>query len=331
MRQPPVIIVQLVHIQGPLKGNIQEFAGEKISIGRHPSNLLQFPIDVTMVSRHHAEIIREGNRFKLLDLSTNGTFVNGKRVKETYLKSGDVLTFAEGGPKVSFLTQIKEGQRPAESDLPHQPSPPPAKPPYSPAKPPYSPERLPYSSKRPEGPPRPSSVREEPALPAGQPSARPQPESSVGQDVAVQKVKVPLVIQYGPTLRSFKEVPVTMGRGPDCDFRLDHQGIFDRQAQIFFSQDQYWAKDLTGRGLILINRQPVHLQSPLHPDDELALSSEGPVFRFLGGGRLLEIQEPSPESFEEDQARSQEYIKEDAPEKKEMGGALSILKKFLKR
>jgi len=168
-------------------------------------------------------------------------------------------------------------------------------------------------------------------MPVDQSAARLKPESSVGKDMAVQKVKVPLVIQYGPTLRSFKELPVTMGRGPDCDFRLDQQGIFDRQAQIFFSQDQYWAKDLTGRGLILINRQPVHLQSPLHPDDELALSSEGPVFRFLGGGRLLEIQEPSPEPSEEVQAQRQEYIKEDAPEKKEMGGPLSILKKFLKR
>ena len=54
------------------------------------------------MSRKHAEIIREGNRFKLVDLSANGTFVNGKRVKEVYLKDGDVLTFAEGGPKVSF-------------------------------------------------------------------------------------------------------------------------------------------------------------------------------------------------------------------------------------
>ncbi len=110
MKRPPVIVVQLIHIQGPLKGEIQDFSESAILIGRLPSCHLRFPNDLAYISRKHAEIVREGNQFKLIDHSANGTFVNGKKVKETYLKDGDVLTFSEGGPKVSFLTQMKESR-----------------------------------------------------------------------------------------------------------------------------------------------------------------------------------------------------------------------------
>ena len=108
MKSPPHITVKLVHILGPLKGEIQDYSEPVITIGRSPSSHLCFPADLAIISRKHAEILREGNRFKLIDHSTNGTFVNGKRIKESYLKDGDVMMFAEGGPKVSFLTQIKE-------------------------------------------------------------------------------------------------------------------------------------------------------------------------------------------------------------------------------
>ena len=89
MKRTPVIIVQLVHMQGPLKGEIQELAESQISIGRQPSCHVCFPAKLTIISREHASIVREGNRFKLVDHSANGTFVNGKPVKEVYLK--DVL------------------------------------------------------------------------------------------------------------------------------------------------------------------------------------------------------------------------------------------------
>jgi len=93
MKQPLPIIVQLVHIHGPLKGEIQEFDRDEIHIGRHPSCDLQFPKDLAVISRKHAVIVREGNRFKIVDSSTNGTFVNGSRISETWLKNGDVSLF----------------------------------------------------------------------------------------------------------------------------------------------------------------------------------------------------------------------------------------------
>ncbi len=84
MKKAPTIIMQLVHIQGPMKGQIQEFSEPEISIGRHPSCHVQFPKDLSLISRQHARIVREGNRFKLVDQSANGTFLNGKQVKRHF-------------------------------------------------------------------------------------------------------------------------------------------------------------------------------------------------------------------------------------------------------
>lgn len=245
MKQPPVISVQLVHIQGPFKGEIQDFSEGVITIGRQPSCQLRFPPELTIISRNHAEIMREGNRFKLIDRSANGTFVNGKKVTEAYLKSGDVLTFAEGGPKVSFLTQVKEGQE----EIAEKP---------------------------------PVSIQWEiPAAAFEQPPDR-KPEAQEPEELLVQHVKVPLIIQYGPTLRSFKELPITIGKNPRCDFVLDHPAVLDRHVQLFFSQSQYWVKDLTGQRLVQIARQPIGLQQPLKVDDVLALSPKGPHLSLSG-------------------------------------------------
>jgi len=263
MANIPVIVIQLIHIEGPLRGEIQDFSDPEISIGRHSSCHVQFPKDLRTVSREHARIIREGNRFKLMNLSKNGTYLNGKRIPEAYLKDGDVLMFAQGGPKVSFLTQIEAGRSAVNISTPVSPEPPQA--------PPIIP-----STQRPPAPP----VQAKP---------RPVPE------ISIQNTKVPLIIQYGPTLRSFNELPVTIGKGPGCDFILDHPSVFDQHAQLFFSQNQYWVKDLTGRQSVSINGQPINIKAPLNPDNQLALSLQGPRFRFLGGGRLAEIEEPIPE------------------------------------
>ncbi|UCF84806.1 MAG: FHA domain-containing protein [Desulfobacteraceae bacterium] len=260
MTDKPTIVVQLVHIEGPLKGEIQDYLNSEISIGRHPSCQVQFPKHLAIISRQHALITREGNRFKLSDQSANGTFVNGKRVKEAYLKSGDVLIFAEGGPKVSFLTRIEESAQALEK--------------FTQPGIPIETESKPVQKIAPTPPP-----------------TKPTPE----RQVSIQKVQVPLIIQYGPTLRSFKELPVIIGKNPDCDFSLEHPEILDRHIQLFFDQGQYWVKDLTGRNMVVINAVPVRIQAPLNPDNLLSLSPKGPTFRFLGGGRLAEHEEPAPE------------------------------------
>ncbi|MDA8141395.1 MAG: FHA domain-containing protein [Desulfobacteraceae bacterium] len=281
MTATPFISVQLVHLQGPSKGEIQDLGDSEIRIGRHPDCQVNFPKDLTTLSRVHARIIREGNRFKLIDQSTNGTFVNGQRVTEAYLKDGDVLMFSDGGPKVSFLTQTSTA-----APVSSKPAPPTARP--EPAASPAFQARattgLGFGAPPPTPKPAPMTP---PSHAATQPISRPVPP-------APETVKAPLAIQYGPALKSFQTLPIVIGSAPGCDFIISHPNVGDHHAQIFFAANQYWIKDLTGRGTILINSQPIPGQAALTPDMQLALSDRGPKFRFMAGGRLAEIDEPLP-------------------------------------
>ena len=70
-----------------------------ITIGRHPdSNLV---LADPNVSRNHAEIRPQGERFAVVDLgSTNGTRVNGVRVDTQVLQDGDEISF--GNTRMRF-------------------------------------------------------------------------------------------------------------------------------------------------------------------------------------------------------------------------------------
>ena len=70
-----------------------------ITIGRHPdSNLV---LADPNVSRNHAEIRPQGERFAVVDLgSTNGTRVNGVRVDTQVLQDGDEVSF--GNTRMRF-------------------------------------------------------------------------------------------------------------------------------------------------------------------------------------------------------------------------------------
>lgn len=62
------------------------------TIGRIVSNDIHIADE--MVSGHHAKIIKVQNNYFLEDVnSTNGTYINGKRLRKCVLKDGDKLTF----------------------------------------------------------------------------------------------------------------------------------------------------------------------------------------------------------------------------------------------
>jgi adenylate cyclase len=81
-------------------GTLGEFPlGPKTTLGRHPANTLRL-VD-REVSKEHAVIEQTGREFVLRDLnSSNGTFVNGRRVKEMRLRDGDEITL--GSSKFTF-------------------------------------------------------------------------------------------------------------------------------------------------------------------------------------------------------------------------------------
>lgn len=285
MPQMPNITVQLVHIQGSLKGQIQDFFEFPVHIGRHSSCQVRFEKDLTTISRRHARIERQGNRFRIIDVSTNGTYVNGKRIADVYLRDGDVITFSENGPKASFLTKIEAAASPpSPAPAVHQTPPSPA----APTPPPMSaPAAPPFTPAAPSATPPPTPQSPEPGL-------------TVGPDLEVPVISAnaPLVIQFGPTLQSYNLLPVSIGTDPGCDFVIANNALADRHVQIFFSDNNYYAKDLTGRSMVSINGRPVGTQSVLAQGAELSLSDQGPKFRFLGGGRLAEIQDVVSEALD---------------------------------
>src|SRR6266540_3235713 len=92
-------------IELPAERRRLALAGEPLTIGRDPENDLV--LDDRRVSRRHAEIRLRLGRYTLYDLqSTNGTFVNGRRVAEVVLSDGDRI--AIGGSEL--VLQQEAGQ-----------------------------------------------------------------------------------------------------------------------------------------------------------------------------------------------------------------------------
>jgi predicted component of type VI protein secretion system len=133
---PARIVVQ----KGPYPNQDYRLAQDRIVIGRGASCNIIFPDPE--ISRQHARLIQdEDGRFSIQDLgSTNGTFVNGRRISgKTLLRDGDAISLSES-IVLTFLQDDPEGTGPipdmseAEAaamaaptpDTPAAPTPPPA-------------------------------------------------------------------------------------------------------------------------------------------------------------------------------------------------------------
>jgi hypothetical protein len=80
----------LVVVRGPNAGSRFLLDRDETTIGRHPDSDI-FLDDVT-VSRRHAALTREDGTLALRDLgSLNGSYVNGERVEQRLLVTGDEL------------------------------------------------------------------------------------------------------------------------------------------------------------------------------------------------------------------------------------------------
>ena len=81
---------QLIMRSGPTPGAAFALEGDQIDIGRDSTN--EIVINDAEISRRHARLTFQGGKYVLEDLgSTNGTFVNGRRVRKAALVAGDKL------------------------------------------------------------------------------------------------------------------------------------------------------------------------------------------------------------------------------------------------
>ena len=93
-------------------GESQKIIIDQIEIGRDASCQVRYDESFDTVSRKHAAIIRDGNNWQLIHLSTsNPTLVNGRPIQGSYyLQSGDEIQLSVNGPRLGFIQpQGKQG------------------------------------------------------------------------------------------------------------------------------------------------------------------------------------------------------------------------------
>ncbi|MGH7718388.1 MAG: trypsin-like peptidase domain-containing protein [Gemmatimonadaceae bacterium] len=110
---------ELEVLTGSRAGERERFDKGTVVVGRHPGCDLRFDRLAELdVSARHAEIRQRSGTCTVRDLgSTNGTFVNGVRVKgERELAHGDVISLGEMGPRLEiFLQRAADAGQPPDT------------------------------------------------------------------------------------------------------------------------------------------------------------------------------------------------------------------------
>src|SRR3954466_1892440 len=140
------VTVTLVFEAGPEAGKSFKLSSPTTTIGRRKGEIL---IKDAEISGQHSQILVNGAKVSGKDMeSTNGTFVNGKKLPSADLKDGDRLTLGQS----KILVKIESGAaKPAAGPVtpPPRPSPRP-----EPPRPPVRPEAATQRPPQPRAEPR---------------------------------------------------------------------------------------------------------------------------------------------------------------------------------
>lgn len=102
-------MARLVVLTEGLTGRTYELKVDRTTVGRVEDNAFQ--IAEASVSSHHCEILLRGDQVIVKDLdSTNGTYINGQKVSESPLKSGQILRLGQ----VEMRLETGDGKEPAK-------------------------------------------------------------------------------------------------------------------------------------------------------------------------------------------------------------------------
>jgi serine/threonine protein kinase len=100
----PVITLTLLH---PVQSTpVQSWNFEHnpvVRIGRAVDN--EVVLYSAVVSRYHVEIRFNGNFWEVVNLGTNGTYLDGKKVHQAKLTSGSIMRLARSGPNIQIDVQ----------------------------------------------------------------------------------------------------------------------------------------------------------------------------------------------------------------------------------
>jgi pSer/pThr/pTyr-binding forkhead associated (FHA) protein len=106
-QKPSVITLILLH---PLQSvPVQNWTFETesvVRVGRSTDN--DVVLYSAVVSRHHVELRQDGDLWKVVNLGTNGTYIDGQRIEECEAKDGLVIRLASSGPKIQIRLEDTE-------------------------------------------------------------------------------------------------------------------------------------------------------------------------------------------------------------------------------
>ena len=106
-----MITLTLLHPLQPVPIQSWTFRDEpSIKIGRATNN--EVVLYSAVVSRHHVEIKKSSdNEWEVINIGSNGTYIDGKRVEQTKALDGMVFRLASSGPKISIKIEAEsEGE-----------------------------------------------------------------------------------------------------------------------------------------------------------------------------------------------------------------------------
>ncbi|MCC0178768.1 FHA domain-containing protein [Waterburya agarophytonicola K14] len=95
-----MITLTLLHPLQPVEIQSWTFRDEtNIKIGRATNN--EVVLYSAVVSRHHVEIRKSGeNDWEVVNVGSNGTYIDDKRIEQTKAVNGMIFRLASSGPKI---------------------------------------------------------------------------------------------------------------------------------------------------------------------------------------------------------------------------------------
>jgi ABC-type multidrug transport system ATPase subunit/pSer/pThr/pTyr-binding forkhead associated (FHA) protein len=187
-----------------------------------------------VVSRRHAEIRRQNGRFIIVDLgSFNGTILNDKRIAEPeLLHHNDRIELGPGGPTIRYLDPAN---------------------------------------------PRPTTDQavQHPDLPSGDLARKAAPSGKLA--TMVLRSETPMQITGGAGAGMFTERPfgattrMTIGRGEECDIRLDGLLISNRHAAVVNTNSNLTIEDLNSTNGTYVNGARITGRKPIRPEDVIQI------------------------------------------------------------
>jgi len=105
-----VITLTLLHPLQSVAVQSWKFGEEpSIKIGRATDN--EVVLYSAVVSRHHVEIRRSGaEEWEVVNVGSNGTYIDGERVEQTKALDGMVVRLAKSGPKILIEIESSDSQ-----------------------------------------------------------------------------------------------------------------------------------------------------------------------------------------------------------------------------